>query len=100
MKLALVLATLALAVIPSTPPGRSGSIQFRAPHRNGDHTLSVRISYLDAQGRNQEKTISASTALSRDYTPQEVRAKVQENLVAAFNDPGELPMLKVPLGPV
>ncbi len=82
MKLFLIVAALALAFSPAVPPGPSGTIQFGDPVRTGEQKTTVKVSYIDSQGRKQEKTITATTPLTPDDTPQTKAAKVKENLDA------------------
>jgi hypothetical protein len=85
MKLFLAVAALALAVTSVLPPGPSGTIQFGDPARTGEQTTTVKVSYTDAQGKKQEKTITATTPLTPDDTPQTKTAKVKENLDAELD---------------
>lgn len=85
MKQFLVIAALALAAIAAPPPGPSGTIQFGDPARTGEQKTTVKVSYIDAQGKKQEKTITATTPLTPEDTPQTKAGKVKDNLNDEFN---------------
>ncbi|MBI5432589.1 MAG: hypothetical protein HZA52_07155 [Planctomycetes bacterium] len=84
MKLFLAVAALALAA--TVQQGGSGTIVFGDPARTGEQKTTVKVSYVDAQGTKQQKTITATTPLTPDDTPQAKKAKVQQNLNDEFNN--------------
>lgn len=85
MKLFLAVAALALAVTSALPPGSSGSIHFGDPTRTGEQKTTVKVSYIDAHGKKQEKTITATTSLTPEDTSETKMAKVKENLDDELN---------------
>lgn len=85
MKLFLAVAALAVTVSSVLPPGPSGSIHFGDPARTGEQKTTVKVTYTDALGKRQEKTITATTPLTPGDTPETKMAKVKDNLDAELN---------------
>ncbi|NUP95846.1 MAG: hypothetical protein HUU28_06755 [Planctomycetaceae bacterium] len=89
MKLFLAIAALALAVTATATAtvrlGSSGSILFGDPARTGEQKTTVKVSYIDSNGKKQEKTITATTPLTPDDTPETKLAKVKEKLDEELN---------------
>ena len=76
--------------------GGTWTIHYGDPGRTGNHKTTITVSYIDAEGKKQEKSISASVSLtdsdSANKKREDIQKKMDEALSAPANTVGGQPL--------
>ena len=95
----LLVASSSIGVVAAWPRAQAGStwtIHYGDPGRTGNHKTTITISYIDAEGRKLEKSISASVSLtdgdSANKKREDIQKKMDEALSAPANTVGGKPL--------